>query len=74
MDKKQFNNLLNNSNFLSLFYLAKEKSELDNLPLEGCFMEIGLNKYKTIFPKICLAWGIDNLGKIKQFYVQVRLL
>ena len=44
MNKKKFKELLNNSDFLSLFYQAREKSEKDNLPLETTFMVIGLNK------------------------------
>lgn len=74
MNKKLFNNLLNNGHFLSLFYQAREKSDLDNLPLEVTFMEIGLNKYKHWFPEICLAWGVDNLIQIKQFNKMVKLL
>jgi len=74
MNKKQFNNLLNNNLFLSLFYQAREKSDLDNLPLENCFMELGLNKYKNWFPKICLSWGVDNLIQIKQFNKMVMLI
>jgi len=71
MNKKLFNNLLANSNFLSLFYQARDKSNKDNQALENCFMEIGLNKYKEWFPQICLAWGIDNLVKVNQFNKQV---
>lgn len=74
MNKKLFNNLLDNNLFLSLFYQARIKSEKDNLPLETTFMAVGLNKYKQWFPQICLSWGVDNLIQVKQFNQKVKLI
>lgn len=68
---KRFDRLMENSHFLSIFYQARDKSERENLPLENCFMEIGLNRYKEWFPKMCLSWGITNLTQIRKFNEKV---
>jgi hypothetical protein len=72
--KKTNDELLKNSLFLSVFYTARKRSEDGTIPLPAAFMEIGLNKYKTWFPKICLEWGIENLTQIIKFDKWVRTI
>jgi len=72
MKKELFNKLLNESEFLSLFYQARQQSEQTKTPLEANFICIGLNKYKTWFFKLCEYWGLDTLTQIIEFNEKVK--
>lgn len=72
MNEKRFNELLNNSLFLSLFYNARKQAENKNIPLEAGFMEYGLNKYKTYFLYMCENFKLNKLTELKEFDIKVR--
>jgi hypothetical protein len=67
MQDKRGRELLGYPEFLSLFYQARERMSKMNVPLEAGFIEIGLNKYKHWFFRICDRWNLADVSEIGAF-------
>lgn len=72
MKDKRGKELLSYSDFLSVFYNARERSEKKKIPLVAGFMEHGLNKYKHWFFKMCDRWNLKTLTEVIAFDTWVR--